>query len=114
MYFKLYKELENELEKEEREERDEKCISVIEKTQEWIEGFRTKIKKLSQDNINDIYLLMRYHQILERGETDESNTILTTLPYGSKQLKSSVKVDLEMMPEKLQKMIVLFVHKKSI
>ena len=67
---------------------------------------------MSQDNINDLYLLIRYHLLLERGETDENNTI-TSLPYGSKQLKSSVKFDLEMMPEKLQKIIVLFVNKNS-
>jgi hypothetical protein len=98
MSFKLYEDLEKNC--------DLNTVEII-KSQEWIEDFRIKIKKMSQDNINYLYLLIRYDSLIDKEESKE----LIQLPYNSKQLKSRVKFDLELFPEKLQKIIVLFVNK---
>lgn len=105
MYFKLYKDLETKLDNLDNLDVNE--IKIL-KTPEWIEDFRNKIKKMSQDNINDLYLLIRFNFLNQTDKDDEKE-----LPYSAKKLKSSIKFDLEMMPEKLQKIIVLFVNENS-
>ena len=101
MYFKLYEELSQELS---QDNLDNHCS--IENTSEWIDTFRSNVKKLSQDKLNNLYLLIRYDYILENKDNGKIK-----FPYNSKQLKNGVKFDLDNFSDKLKKMVVLFVNK---
>lgn len=103
MSFKLYDMLEQDIS---TYDKNDKSVS-----QEWFNNFRNIIKKLPQDKIDNIYLLIKYHHyITEKNDKDIKDTI-NDIPYGGKQLKSSIKFDIELFPQKLKKMILVYVNK---
>lgn len=64
------------------------------------------IKKIDKQNYEYIYCLILSYYI----DTNKKN--LEKIPYEGKQLKSGIKLNLEDLPNKLQRILYTFIHSK--
>jgi hypothetical protein len=88
LYSSIYKEVDNDI------------ITIQEK-----QYVMNNIKKIEKQNYEYIYALIISYYI------DEHRQNLSSIPYEGKQLKTGIKFNLEDFPNKLQKIIYIFIKK---